>query len=160
MGISKAGSRTEADAGGPRAGCERQAAVDSDEGAREFTVQMRSDKQTHQLRLTPAPLFRFHSTNPAVLDAAIFSYLWDNGTDPEALLLLEAIKTPDGPRSHYSPVRFTWREVWLTHGDKAVWRVPESNEFWKSQTLRDNYVTCALGLLDVDAIRSAPKKTP
>ena len=128
--------------------------------AREFTAQMRSDKQTHQLRLTPAPLFRFHSTNPEVLDGAIFSYLWDNGTDPEFLLLLEAFQTSEGPRWHFSPVRFTWREVWLTHGDQELWRVPESNEFWKSQTLRDNYVTCALGRLDVDAIRAAQKETP
>lgn len=122
--------------------------------AREFTAQMRSGKQTHTLRLTPAPLYRFQSTNPDVLDGALFSYLWDNGTDPELLLLLEARQTSDGPRWHYAPVRFTWREVWLTHDNHELWRGPEHNEFWKSRILLDNYVTCATGVLDLDAIKA------
>ncbi len=129
--------------------------------AREFTAEMRSGKQTHRLRLTPAPLYRFQSTNPDVLDGAIFSFLWDNGTDPEFLLLLEARQTADGPRWHFAPVRFTWREVWVTHDDKELWRAPEHNEFWTSRAsriLRDNYVTCATGLLDLDAIKSASNK--
>ena len=129
--------------------------------AREFTAEMRSGQQTHLLRLTPAPLFRFQSTNPNVLDGALFSYLWDNGTDPEFLLLLEARQTSDGPRWHFAPVRFTWREVWLTRDDKELWRAPEHNEFWTSRAariLRDNYVTCATGVLDLDAIKSASAK--
>ena len=125
--------------------------------AREFTAQMRSGQNTHTLRLTPAPLFRYQSTNPDVLDGALFSFLWDNGTDPEVLLLLEALKTPDGPRWHFAPVRFTWREVWVTRDDKELWRVPEHNEFWTSQAshiLRDNYVTCGTGVLDLEAIQA------
>jgi hypothetical protein len=123
--------------------------------AREFTAQMRSDKQTHTLRLTPAPLFRFASTNPEVLDGALFSYLWDNGTDPEFLLLLEARQTSDVPRWHFAPVRFTWREVWLTQNNKELWRGPEHNEYWKSKILRDHYVTCTMGVLDLEAIKAA-----
>ena len=128
--------------------------------AREFTAQMRSGQNTHTLRLTPAPLFRYQSTNPDVLDGALFSYLWDNGTDPEVLLLLEALKTADGPRWHFAPVRFTWREVWVTHGDRELWRVSEHNEFWSSQAsriLKDNYVTCGTGVLDLDAIKAERK---
>ena len=128
--------------------------------AREITAQMRSGQNTHTLRLTPAPLFRYQSTNPDVLDGALFSYLWDNGTDPEVLLLLEALKTADGPRWHFAPVRFTWREVWVTHGDRELWRVSEHNEFWSSQAsriLKDNYVTCGTGVLDLDAIKAERK---
>ena len=125
--------------------------------AREFTAQMRSGTQTHLLRLTPTPLYRFQSTNPDVLDGALFSYLWDNGTDPEFLLLVEARKTADGQRWHYAPVRFTWREVWLKHNDQEVWRVPEHSEFRTSRILRDNYVTCATGVLDLDAIAPQSK---
>ena len=128
--------------------------------AREFTGQMRSGQQTHLLRLTPTPLYRFQSTNPDVLDGALFSYLWDNGTDPEVLLLLEALKTADGPRWHFAPVRFTWREVWLTHNDQEVWRVPEHSEFRTSRVLRDNYVTCATGVLDLEAITAAVEPNP
>lgn len=125
--------------------------------AREFTAQMRSGKNTHTLRLTPTPLFRFQSTNPDVLDGALFSFLWDNGTDPEVLLLLEALKTAEGPRWHFTPVRFTWREVWLTRDEKELWRVPEHNEFWTSRAsriLRDHYVTCATGVLDLEATQA------
>ena len=128
--------------------------------ARGFMAEMRADKQTHTLRLTPTPLFRFHSTNPDVLDGALFSFLWDNGTDPEFLLLLETRKTVDGHRWHFSPVRFTWREVWVTHDDKEVWRGPEHNEFWTSRASRrllDNYVTCATGVLDLGAIQDELK---
>ena len=131
--------------------------------AREFTAQMRSGKNTHTLRLTPTPLFRFQSTNPDVLDGALFSFLWDNGTDPEVLLLLEALKTAEGPRWHFTPVRFTWREVWLTHDDKELWRVPEHNEFWTSRAsriLRDHYVTCATGVLDLEAIKAVIEPNP
>jgi hypothetical protein len=128
--------------------------------AREFTAQMRADKQTHTLRLTPTPLFRFQSTDPAVLDGAIFSFLWDNGTDPEVLLLLEARQSQEGPRWHFSPARFTWREVWLTHNDKEIWRGAEHNEFYTSRTLRDNYVTCAMGVLDLDAIKNQREAKP
>ena len=94
--------------------------------------------------------------------AAKYEFFLDEARQQKLELVEKPVMrwTADGPRWHYSPVRFTWREVWLTHGDQELWRVPESNEFWKSQTLRDNYVTCALGLLDVDAIRSAQKKTP
>jgi hypothetical protein len=125
--------------------------------AREFTARMRSGQKTHTLRLTPTPLYRYQSTNPDVLDGALFSYLWDNGTDPEFLLLLEARQTADGPRWYFAPVRFTWREVWLTRDDKEVWRVPEHDEFWTSRAsriLKDNYVTCATGVLDLDALKN------
>jgi hypothetical protein len=128
--------------------------------AREFTAQMRSNKQTHLLRLTPTPLYRFQSTNPDVLDGALFSFLWDNGTDPEFLLLLEARKTTDGHHWRYAPVRFTWRELWLTHNDQEVWRVPEHSEFRTSRILRDNYVTCGTGVLDLDAIKAELEPNP
>jgi hypothetical protein len=128
--------------------------------AREFTAQMKTDKQTHVLRLTPAPLFRYQSTDPEVLDGALFSYLQDNGTDPELLLLVEARKTTGGMRWHYAPVRFSWREVWLTRDDKEVWRVPEHNEYWTSKILRDNYVTCAMGELDMDKLTPKRAATP
>ena len=118
--------------------------------AREFTGHMQAGKQTHELRLTPTPLFRFSSTNPDVFDGALFSYLWDNGTDPEFLLLLEARQTEQGLRWHFSPVRFTWREVWLTHNSREVWRGNLHSEFHTSRILRDCYVTCETGPLNLN----------
>ncbi len=126
---------------------------------REYTVLMRSGEQTHTLRLAPTPLFRFQSTNPDVLDGALFSFLWDNGTDPEFLLLLEARETAEGHRWHFAPVRFTNREIWLTRGNQELWRVPAHNEFWTRKILRDNYASCAMGVLDLEAIKASPPTT-
>lgn len=119
--------------------------------AREFTASLKSGDRTSVLRLTPSPLFRYRSTNPDVLDGAIFSYLWDNGTDPEFILLLEARKTSAGVRWHYAPVRFTWREVWLMHGEREVWRALEHNEFRRGGDLHDCYVTCETGKINLKA---------
>lgn len=113
--------------------------------AREFTASLKSGERTSVLRLTPSPLYRYRSTNPDILDGAIFSYLWDNGTDPEFILLLEARKSDAGMQWHYAPVRFTWREVWLMHGDREVWRALEHNEFRRGGDLHDSYVTCETG---------------
>jgi hypothetical protein len=128
--------------------------------ARDFTAMMRSDEKTHTLRLATTPLYRYQSSNLEVLDGALFSFLWDNGTDPEFLLLLEARQTPDGQRWHYAPVRFTTRELWLVRDGKELWRVPASDEFWTSRILRDSYASCATGVLDLEVIKNEqePKK--
>lgn len=89
-------------------------------------------------------------------DKAFFSFRWDNGTDPEFLLLMEACRAADGLHWHVAPVRFTWREVWTTHSDNEAWRASELNEFWTSQitrTLRNDYVSCATSVLDLNAIQ-------
>lgn len=129
--------------------------------AREFSVELNPEKKnTHQLRLATAPLYRYQSTNPDVTDGAIFSYLQDNGTDPECLLLIEARRTSNGIRWQYAPLRFSWRALRVTHTDRDVWRVDEHNEFWKARILRDNYVTCSLGVLNLDSIQRAQKGKP
>lgn len=129
--------------------------------AREFSVELNPEKKnTHQLRLATAPLYRSQSTNPDVTDGAIFSYLQDNGTDPECLLLIEARKTSNGIQWHYAPLRFSWRSLRVTHGDRDVWRVDEHNEFWKSRILHDNYLTSSLGVLNLDSIQKAKKGKP
>lgn len=126
--------------------------------AREFAAGMKSGPQTHQLRLTPTPLFRYPGSHAEVSDGALFSYLWDNGTDPEMILMIETRMTPEGPQWHYAPVRFTWREVWLSRGDREIWRAPEHNESRTSRVLHDHYVTVAAGEIDLAALPEP--KTP
>jgi hypothetical protein len=69
------------------------------------------------------------------------------------LLVLECREAPDGPAWHYSLARFNWRELWATHGDDEVWRVTETQEFWQSQVLRDNYVTGLAGDFAADQLK-------
>lgn len=65
--------------------------------------------QRWELRLLPQPLYRYESTDPDVLDGALFAFVSSAGTDPEALLLLEARKAPGagGPTWHYALGRYT-----------------------------------------------------
>lgn len=62
-----------------------------------------------ELRLLPQPLYRYESTDPEVVDGAVFAFVTSAGTDPEALLVLEA-RTPAGggaPAWHYAAARYT-----------------------------------------------------
>lgn len=92
--------------------------------SRRFASSMRSDGQNNQLRLLPAPLFRY-SDSKETHDGALFAFVWDKGTDPELLLRIETIEVDGEPLWHYQPVRFTWRELELKHQDEQVWAVDE-----------------------------------
>ncbi len=98
--------------------------------ARNFTAHMEADGKW-ELRLLPQPLFRYGDEKAArsgVIDGALFTWVWTKGTDPELVLLVEARQTESGPAWHYAPVRFSNRSLWLTHGDKEVWRAASHNE--------------------------------
>lgn len=119
--------------------------------AREFSVDMRSGDQTHHLRLSPTPLFEYQSRDGDAIEGALFSFLWDQGTDPELLLLIELRKTMDGPRWFYVPARFTWRELTLRHGDTVLWQEEMQVESRSSRHLRKPYVSCPVGVIDLSS---------
>ena len=50
------------------------------------------DETRWELRLLPHPLYRYESTDPDVVDGALFAFVTSAGTDPEALLVIEARK--------------------------------------------------------------------
>ena len=98
--------------------------------AREFSGRSLSDQgQTWELRLLPQPLYRFQSTDPDVLDGALFTLVSSAGTDPEIILLLEARKSQSGNQWVFGAARFSDMSLWLKHKDKEVWsaiRGPEN----------------------------------
>ncbi len=57
------------------------------------------------LRLLRTPLYRYSAEGEGIRDGALFGYVLT--TSPEALLLLEARDTEDGPRWHYAVSRMT-----------------------------------------------------
>ena len=57
------------------------------------------------MRLLRTPLYRYSAEGEGVLDGGLFGYVLT--TSPEALLLLEARDTEDGPRWHYAVSRMT-----------------------------------------------------
>ena len=63
--------------------------------AREFSAATRDAKDNRwELRLLSQPLYRYESTDPDVLDGALFAFVTSAGTDPEALLVIEARRPP------------------------------------------------------------------
>ena len=96
--------------------------------ARALTFRMEADGPW-ELRLLSQPLHRFGDADGPVIDGGLFAYVWPKGTDPEAILLLECRRTDAGGLAwHYAPVRFTTRPVWLSLGDKELWRVESHGE--------------------------------
>lgn len=120
----------------PQAGLERKALPDAGTpavtpGARlvqmrrlaqEFTGHSVSQEgQRWELRLLPAPLFRYPSAKTGVIDGALFTLVSTAGTDPEVLLLIEARRDGDKTRWEYACGRFSDRNLHVQRKDKDVW---------------------------------------
>ncbi len=71
--------------------------------ARNFTARTIDDLENHwQLRLLPHPLYEYETTEGDPTHGTVFAFVSDAGTDPEIILVLEAVKD----------------------GEKETWRVP------------------------------------
>ncbi len=93
----------------------------------DFSASTRDKEERRwELRLLPQPLYRYESTDPEVLDGAVFSFVTSAGTDPEALVVIEARKpnSTDGLVWHYGIARFTDLQLWVRHKDKEVFSAP------------------------------------
>jgi len=95
--------------------------------SREFTAHMQVSAPW-ELRLLPQPLFRYGDEEGEVRDGALFAYVWNLGTDPELILLLECRPAGDGFAWHYAPIRFSNRSLWLNYAGREVWRVAGHRE--------------------------------
>jgi hypothetical protein len=97
--------------------------------AREFTGRSKSEQgQEWELRLLPQPLYRYESTDPDVLDGALYTLVSSAGTDPEIILALEARKTRSGNQWVFGAARFSDMNLWLLHKGKDVWSAIRDNE--------------------------------
>jgi hypothetical protein len=100
--------------------------------AQEFTGDSVDDKGKHwDLRLLPAPLYRYPEAKAGVIDGALFTLVSTAGTDPEVLLLLEARETDGKLRWEYACGRFSDRSLYVQRNDKEVWSMvrSETNTF-------------------------------
>jgi len=97
--------------------------------SRDFTAHSIDRQQTTwQLRLLPQPLFRYESTDPKVLDGALFGFVTSAGTDPEAIIVLEARQTDQGPRWEYGIARFSDLNVFVEYKKVEVWKSVRGGE--------------------------------
>ncbi|MEX2027318.1 MAG: hypothetical protein WEH44_08450, partial [Pirellulaceae bacterium] len=88
-----------------------------------------------ELRLLTRPLYRYDPKEGSVIDGAVFAFAM--GTDPEILLLIEAVQDPgaDAARWQYAFVRRTSGELEARIGDQVVWqadRFPAQNDSRRS----------------------------
>lgn len=108
--------------------------------AAEFSAQKFDSKmQRTTLRLLTQPLYRYKSTNPAVLDGALFVFA--EGTDPEIVLLLEARKTDDQYRWQFAAARLNHLELRLSHKRRQVWSVRPAVPVAKRRDPKGTYMS-------------------
>jgi hypothetical protein len=75
-----------------------------------------------QLRLLSRPLYRYDPKDAAVTDGAVFAFVM--GTDPEVLLLIEAVKNGDSKSWQYAFARRTSGELEGRLDGAVVWNAP------------------------------------
>jgi hypothetical protein len=90
--------------------------------AREFSGhEINTEGKRGELRLLPAPLYRYPSTESGVVDGALFALVSTVGTDPEVLLLLEAHKVGGKTHWEYACARFSNWDLHVQRKGKEVW---------------------------------------
>ncbi len=90
--------------------------------AQEFTAyETDSEGKRCDLRLIPAPRFRYPVAKNGVVDGALFTFLSTEGTDPEVWLLVEAREKYGKIRWEYACCRFSNRDLYVQRRGKEVW---------------------------------------
>jgi hypothetical protein len=91
--------------------------------AREYSATVTGwEKDRQVLRLLPQPVYRYGRPGGATADGALFAYC--KGTNPEVLLLVEAVKNGEGLGWEYAFARMTARGCEVRRGDEVVWSAP------------------------------------
>jgi hypothetical protein len=101
------------------------------------------DADREELRRLPKELFRYKPEDPTLIDGALFAFV--KGTDPEALLLIEAVKTTAGNRFEYAFTRCTSGGLEARLSGRVIWtaqkhasrRDPTQLSFSSTATLED-----------------------
>lgn len=91
--------------------------------ARTFSGETRdSANKSWELRLLPQPALRYEPQRRNVLDGALFLYVTSAGTDPEAVVLIEARRDANNTwRWQSSVARFTDRDLIVRDARGVVW---------------------------------------
>jgi hypothetical protein len=89
---------------------------------REFTGhEVDSEGKRVEMRLLPAPLYRYPAAESGVIDGALFAFVSTEGTDPEVLLVLEARREEGKTRWEFACGRFSDRSLYVQWKGKEVW---------------------------------------
>jgi hypothetical protein len=83
------------------------------------------------------PVYRFEDAAADVIDGGLFAF--SETTDPEAVLLLEAVRASDTKAAHwrYTVAKMTSRPIVAQRNEKEVWSVPG---YWQNpRSIKDAY---------------------
>jgi hypothetical protein len=115
-------ARAELPDAGPPAATRAARLVQMRRLAQEFTGHEQDEEgKRWDLRILPAPLYRYPEARTGVVDGALFTLVSNAGTDPEVLLLLEAREEDGKARWEYACGRFSDRDLHVQRKDKEVW---------------------------------------
>ncbi len=97
--------------------------------AEQFTAHISgvANEKESDLRLLTKPLYRYPSDVVGASDGALFAFV--QGTDPEVLLLIEAVESDGEPRWRYGFARFTHTTATVHANDKLVWECPKAEPY-------------------------------
>jgi hypothetical protein len=91
--------------------------------ARRFTAHTVDDLGVRwQLRLLSRPLYRYERPEGDLIDGAVFAFVSDAGTDPEIILVLEAVKDGEKETWHYRTVRMSISSLYVQYDGKEIWK--------------------------------------
>ncbi|WP_182866950.1 hypothetical protein [Stieleria mannarensis] len=71
------------------------------------------------LRLLAQPLYRYQSQRHQVIDGAVFAFVM--GTDPELILLIEAVESTEGPQWRFAAAQLSNLPLQLDYKGSRVW---------------------------------------
>jgi len=87
-----------------------------------FTAHTEAENgERRERRVLSAPVYRYESSDPQVIDGGVFALVCTVGTDPEAFLVLEARQADAGPRWHYAFARFSHLNLFASYEGERVW---------------------------------------
>jgi hypothetical protein len=90
--------------------------------AREFTAHTVDDVGARwHLRLLSRPLYRYEMAEGGLIEGAIFAFVSDAGTDPEIVLILEAVKEGEKETWYYRTVRLSISSLYVQYKGKEIW---------------------------------------
>ena len=86
------------------------------------TFDSRHDNERWELRLLPRPAYRYLPQKSGVMDGALFLYVSSAGTDPEFILLVEAVQADASKEYEWQTavLRFTDRDLVVRDGQQTV----------------------------------------
>ncbi len=91
------------------------------------------DGNEWQLRLLPNPLYRYPSAKTGVVDGALFALMSNAGTDPEVLLVIEAVEANGKMQWEYACGQFSDWNLHVRHKDTEVFTYDRNKAFQPGQ---------------------------